>query len=343
MASQSTLTALFAVTQNVSDVEAQVEFYQDFGFVLDTGYDAAEDVPEEYYLARGVQKSDLVKSTAMRLPADPYMHVIVNSWKNLKRGPAWPGTFDQIGSRGFSLLVADVAVEVARIKRDYPHVRVLHDPITINRGWGKTTSALLLDPEQVFLELITIDKGSPYDPVNVRAPPFGEKQWLHFMLNCSKFEETVQFYKSFGFEHDVGVDFRPKAGFEPKGFAYFVKQMDDAFGYKMGNGTGVAFLRTESDISGMHLELTGHKPGSLKDPDDKPTWPQKGIARFCYRVDDYAACLAHQVARGSKIYVDDQRGCLEWGDTQWCFTGDTDGNIMTQEQWFPCRYWGEKD
>jgi hypothetical protein len=42
MASQSTLTALFAVTQNVSDVEAQVEFYQDFGFVLDTGYDAAE-------------------------------------------------------------------------------------------------------------------------------------------------------------------------------------------------------------------------------------------------------------------------------------------------------------
>lgn len=47
---------------------------------------------------------------------------------------------------------------------------------------------------------------------------------------------------------------------------------------------------------------------SLKHPDDETTWSQKGIARYCFRVKDYEACLQHQKARGSKIYIENQRG-----------------------------------
>jgi hypothetical protein len=32
---------------------------------------------------------------------------------------------------------------------------------------------------------------------------------------------------------------------------------------------------------------------------------------------------------GIKIYVEDQRGSLNWGDSQWIFFGDVDGNILT--------------
>ncbi|KAH6967582.1 hypothetical protein BKA56DRAFT_678749 [Ilyonectria sp. MPI-CAGE-AT-0026] len=276
----STLISLFAVTQNTSDIGKSIEFYKDFGFVEDTGFNALE------------------------------------------------------------------VDELARIRADFPQIRVLHEPLRIRRGWGCTTSVLLLDPESVFLELISIENaiGSPFDLQNVKAPVYDEKQWLHFMLNCSNFEQTKSFYTSFGLVHDAGVDFRPSVGFHPLTFDGFNQQMNDAFGFDMKNSLDVAFLRPEDDrISGMHLELISHVPSSLKNPDDDPTWSQKGISRYCFRVKDYEASLQHQKARGSKIYIEDQRGCLEWGDTQWCFTGDPDANILTQEQWFPCRYWGERD
>lgn len=53
-------------------------------------------------------------------------------------------------------------------------------------------------------------------------------------------------------------------------------------------------------------------------------------------------------------------GALSWGDSQWFFFGDVDGNILTlygvqlvsnwplvlivvyREQWYPQRYWGER-
>jgi len=57
----------------------------------------------------------------------------------------------------------------------------------------------------------------------------------------------------------------------------------------------------EANLLGCHLE-------GLRDPSSEPTWPQKGIARYCYRVPDYAGALKKQKARGTKIYVEDQRG-----------------------------------
>ncbi|KAF5011151.1 hypothetical protein FDECE_2715 [Fusarium decemcellulare] len=317
-----TLISLFAVTQNPSDIEKSIEFYKDFGFIEDPGYEVIG---------------------ALRLPDDPYMHLVLNSWTKLAHGPVWPAPYNQLGSRGLTLLVSDAVSELARIRAAFPTLRVLQEPLQIRRGWGLTTSVLVLDPESVFLELVSIEygQGHIFDAERVVKPAFEAKQWLHFMLNCSNFQQTKDFYKSFGMEHDAGVDFRPVVGFHPLTYDGFNEQMKAAFGFDMNNSLNVAFLRPKHDhISGMHLELCGHVPASLKHPDDEPTWSQKGIARYCFRVKDYEVCLQHQKARGSKIYIEDQR---EWGDTQWCFTGDPDGNIVTQEQWFPTRFWGERD
>ncbi|KIX08845.1 uncharacterized protein Z518_03502 [Rhinocladiella mackenziei CBS 650.93] len=340
--SKSTYISLFAAHQATSDVDAQIEFYKDFGFVLDRDYEPLEvpDVPEEYYSARGVSKSDLVKTACMRLPADPFMHVIFYQWKNLSRGPAWPAPFNQIGTRGFSMLVGDVKAEVSRIKKSFPQINFLYDSITIKRKWGKTTTALFIDTEDILVELVEIEKGSRYDPAKIRVPEFNDMQWLHFMLNCSNYDKTMEFYQSFGMYHDSAVDFRPEVGFHPFGKAHYAKQWIDAFNFKQDDLTGVGFLRSDRDPSGMHLELMKYNLESMTTPDDKPTWQQKGICRYCFRVEDYAAGLAKQRARGTRIYVADQRG---WGDTQWFFCGDVDGNMLTQEQWFPQRYWGEKN
>ncbi|CAK7243311.1 MAG: hypothetical protein STHCBS139747_004829 [Sporothrix thermara] len=335
--------AVFAVHQSPKNIDTQLEFYKDWGFIEDTGYAPLEDLPDAYFDARGVSKSNLARTVALRLPGDPYMHLILNQWSELQLGPKWPADYDQIGSRSITLLVPDVSAEVARIKKDFPGVAILHEGITIHRAFGSTMSALLKDPEGAHLELLSIAPGSPYDPSKVRSPEYDEKQWLHFMYMCSNYGETKAFYESFGFEHDPGVDFRPNVGFHPWGFDYFADQMKTGLGFEMGLTKNVGFLRSKS-AGVMHIELIDVPSGNgLKDPDDKPVWTQKGISRYCFRVSDYKACLEHQRARGSKIFVEDQRGCLEWGDTQWCFTGDPDDNILCQEQWFPCRYWGEAE
>ncbi|KIX09041.1 uncharacterized protein Z518_00119 [Rhinocladiella mackenziei CBS 650.93] len=339
--SQSTFISLFSVTQSTSDVDKQIPLYQSFGFVVDDGYQALEVLPDEYFTARGIERSNLIKSVCLRQPADPYMHLILHQFKGLKQGPAWPAPFDQVGSRCFSMLVRDVAHEVALIRKGFPNIRFLHDPMTIRRSWGVTTTALFIDPEGGFVELIEIENGSPYDPSKVKAPNFDDVQWLHFMYNCTNYKVTKKFYESFGMTHDAGVNFRPRSGYYPT-YEGYSQLMEDAFGLDQETLLETGFLRNEDDVSNMHLELMDYTAGSLKDPDNKPTWAQKGIARYCFKVPDYAGALAHQKARGTKIYVEDQRACLMWGNTQWFFFGDMDGNLLTQEQWYPTRCWGEK-
>ncbi|KAF4459007.1 hypothetical protein FALBO_14239 [Fusarium albosuccineum] len=257
--SSSTMIAPFAVHQATTDIEKQIEFYKGIEFVVDDGWEPVEAIPETYWEARGMSGKDLKRTVAMKLPADPYMHLVLYEWSNLKTTPGWPCQFNQIGSRGISLLVEDVAAELSRIRKDWPQIRILQDPISIRRKWGHTTSALVLDPEHVFLELISIEKGSSFDPSNVKAPTSCDRVWLHFMHMCTNFHITEPFYKSFGMEHDHGVDFRPKSGFHPFSFEHFNQQMKDAFGYDMtlrpSSGPTVSFLRTERDCSQMHIEL----------------------------------------------------------------------------------------
>lgn len=137
-----------------------------------------------------------------------------------------------------------------------------------------------MDPESVFLELISIEKdqGHPFDTDKVVKPAFEAKQWLHFMLNCSHFQKTEAFYKSFGMEHDAGVDFRPNVGFHPLTFDGFNEQMKAVFGFDMNNSLNVAFLRPKKDhVSGMHLELVGHVPGNSRPP--VPSFTELAIRR----------------------------------------------------------------
>ncbi|KIW99578.1 uncharacterized protein Z518_11317 [Rhinocladiella mackenziei CBS 650.93] len=341
--SKSTYVSLFAAHQTTSDVDAQVEFYKDWGMVIDRGFDALEDIPEQYYKARGVSKADLVKTVCMRMPTDPFMHLILYQWKTLNRGPGWPAPFNQIGSRGLSMLVEDVNAEVQRVKKDFPDIKFLYDKLTINRRWGKTTTALFVDREDIQVELIEIEKGSQYDLGRVQLPAYEDTQWLHFMLNCSNYDKSMEFYQSFGMAHDSAVDFRPGVGFHPFGKAHYAKQWKEAYDLAQDDLTGVGFLRSDRDPSGMHLELMDWRPGSLLTPSDRPVWHQKGICRYCFRVKDHAESLKEQQLRGTRIYVADQRGCLGWGDTIWFDCGDVDGNVLTKEQWFPQRAWGEKN
>lgn len=224
------------------------------------------DIPEAWFTGHGVSSKDLVKSVALRLPHDPYMHLILFQWKNLKTTPGWPAPFNQVGSRGLSLLVSDLDSELQRIRQEFPQLKVLHEPVTVRRKWGRTTSVLLVDPAGVFCDLIEIEKDSPYDPSRAKAPPQGARTWLHFMLNTENehYPELSKFYRSFGTEHDNGVDFRPNVGFHPFGPQHFIKQMEDAFEYDLSKGiegVNVGFLRKVSDPSSMHIELMGYPFG----------------------------------------------------------------------------------
>ncbi|KAF5556067.1 hypothetical protein FNAPI_5858 [Fusarium napiforme] len=300
------LIAICGVYQNTTNLAEQLAYYGHMGFVIEPRADLAEGeiLAESWFNARGVKRENLKQTVAMRLPHDPYMHIWFQSWDELSTDPVWPPVYNQTGCRGFTLLVADISKELGRISRDFKTVTLVQDQITVQRKWGPTHSALLRDPDGNFIELMTID-GS-----NSRAAqpvPHGEKGFLHFMLNCpsENFAETKRFYCSFGMEHDCGVDFK-KDG-RPDGDAYFQQQYIDGFGAWPIWGE-CSFLRGKRDPSYMHLELLEAREDLQVPGRSPPTWAQRGIARYCIKVPDFQEELQKSKQRGSKIYVETQRG-----------------------------------
>ncbi|KAJ5638392.1 hypothetical protein N7490_008271 [Penicillium lividum] len=342
--SQTTYIAQLAVYMTCRGIDAQVKLYTEYGFVVDESFDAIErlladenkGVPDEYYEARGVSPSDLVGTKALKLPADPYMRLVLNQFKSPKTGPKWPATYDQLGSRAHAFLVESVGTELERIKKDIPKIKILHGPLSVERGWGKTTSALMVDPQGVFFEIVEIDKSGE------QSPPPDEKAWLHFMLNSYDAEEERKFYQSFGLFHDNRVDFRDGIGFHPFDLEKFSKEHKDAMSMTMRDSVNCDFLWNGKDSSTMHLELIEYKPGTLKDPDDHPIWPQRGISRFCFRTSTKKEDLERSRRCGHKILIPDNYICVGWGDSEYYYFGDTDGNILTSEQWHHWGYFGAK-
>ncbi|KAG9942092.1 hypothetical protein KCU85_g9363, partial [Aureobasidium melanogenum] len=333
---ESGYQALFAVMQNTPHLDRQLNFYGAVGFIVDPGSELAdgERLPDEWFSARGVKRGDLDRQVAVRLAADPYMHVWFYSWHNLDTKAQWPPKFNQIGSRGLTLLVDDVKKELERIEHQFPGTKVLQKPLSIKRKWGNTVSALLLDPESNFLEIISVE-GDAFDEKKAVPPGPKDRSFLHFQINALyKYEEMGTFYRGFNMYHDHGVDYRPEVGF-PQGYQHFVDQMKEAFDFRPPSDElkRVDFLRTDRDCSNMHLEILETIPENNKDPGLDPTWSQKGIVRYCMKTPDYDEAVRTvklwQKIAGTKIYVEDQRGCLNWGDTQWIFFGDIDGNILT--------------
>ncbi|KAK5022705.1 hypothetical protein LTR13_011431 [Exophiala sideris] len=197
----SNFVGLFAVQQNVSNLEKQLNLYGNIGFVVDESaeLDDGHELPDEWFSARGVSRQDLAGVHALKLPGDAYMHVWMYSWKNLVTDAQWPQKPNQIGSRGLTLLFDDAEVELLRLLKGFPETKVLHKAIRIQRRWGETTSILVQDPEGTFVELISIKE----NPLIARAVPPAphQRSFLHFMLNCLNFPATSKWYRSFGGFH----------------------------------------------------------------------------------------------------------------------------------------------
>jgi len=157
---------------------------------------AGDELPDNWFAARGVRREDLAARVAVKLPTDPYMHIWFYSWNNLDTKSQWPQKFNQIGSRGLTLLFDSVDKELERILKEFPETRVLQPATKIQQKWGETTSALVLDPEGTFVELISIAN----NPLIVKAKPAQahRQSFLHFMLNCVNFSDTTKWYQSFG-------------------------------------------------------------------------------------------------------------------------------------------------
>ncbi|KAF5228141.1 hypothetical protein FANTH_14588 [Fusarium anthophilum] len=337
---ETTFISIFAVYQTCSDLDAQLKLYGEYGFEVVEGFDAIgansvtlyKDVPDEYYTARGVAKSDIVKTKAMKLPSDPYMHIIFTQFREPKTCSSWPAPYDRLGSRGHAFIVSSVQSEVSRIKKDFPKIKFLYGPLTVNRQWGRTTTALMMDPAGVFFELVEIDPKGPYFSKTLKAPPPTDKAWLHYMLNSDDALESQEFFKSFDMSHDSRVDFRPEVAFHPFGEEKFAKQHYEAFAtitwsyYNSNQYTNVLFLSQEQ------IKL----PGSV------PVWPQRGISRYCFRTPSKAHDLNRAVIAGHKILIPESKICIGWGDTEYYYFADVDGNILTSEQWHPYGTFGEK-
>lgn len=175
----------------------QLRLITDYGVSDEYQLKEGAKLPDAWFKARGIDRKDLEKFVAMKLPDDPYMHVYFYSWKNLSTKEQWPPIFNQIGSRSLTFLVDDVDYELKRLAKDFPETSILSDTMTIERKWGATTSALVKDPEGNFLELVSV-AGGRFDEKKMKPAPFESKSWLHFHINCEKWSKTRRFYRGFG-------------------------------------------------------------------------------------------------------------------------------------------------
>jgi len=351
---ESTFHAIFAVQQNTPRLVDQIAFYAKIGMIIDHGAELAdgETLPDVWYSARGIKREDLVETVAMNLPADPYMHLWLHSFTStgLSTKAQWPPVYNQIGSRGLTFLVDDVEKEIKRIKAQFPKTPILHEPLKVKRKWGDTVTALVKDPEGQFLEILSV-AGDRFDGKNAKTPAADDRSWLHFQVNAVNYDEMGTFYRGFNMEHDHGVDYRGENGThgwpprpdlgEYDGFAFFKKQMIDAFGFVIEDKMRRCdFLRNERDVSNMHLEILEVIPKNLKLPGLDPTWSQNGIVRYCMKTPSHTYAVKQVKELGAKIFCEDQRGHMNWGDSQYIFYGDRDGNLLCLEQWHPQRVWG---
>jgi hypothetical protein len=77
-------------------------------------------------------------------------------------------------------------------------------------------------------------------------------------------------------------------------------------------------------------------------PGPDPTFHQLGIVRYCFKTIGHLDLLAELKRQGVRVLVENQLGAYKWGDSEWFYFADPDGNILCFEEWFPAGRWGEK-
>lgn len=278
-----------------------------------------------------------LRSMALRWPYDPYMHLVLAESPD-SRGPVWPVDPDQTGPTTLTLLVSDLEGELAGVSARGG--QVVRPPSEAQRLLGKSRSALVTDPDGNPVELISVEPEPGWDNSGCRIAP-SDRTFLHFELNTSNFRSVSDFYAGFGFEHNRLNNVRKGWTGDPD--AEPVDPFVKAFGRTMqGHWEDLSFFRLPSDHSQMHLEIMGWRPGSLVDPVRPQTYHQHGIMRMCFKTTDVEGALDDIRRRGLPVLQERQRCAIAWGDSEWLFFHDPDGNIATFEEWFPAGQWGER-
>lgn len=329
-------TAIFALRVNVRNLDRAEQFYHSQGMIEDIGMRLVVDPGRPHTVIAGTEGRAL-RSVALRWPYDPYMHLVLAESPD-SPGPVSPVDPEQTGPTTFTLLVSDLDGELAGVSARGG--RVVRPPAETQRLLGKSRAALVTDPDGNPVELISLEHEPGWDNSGCRVAP-SDRTFLHVELNTENFREVSAFYGGFGFEHNPLNNLR-------EGWARLPDDDPEdpyvkAFGRSIvGHLAGLNFARLPTDHSQMHLEIMGWKPGNLIDPVRPQTFHQRGIMRMCFKTTDVDGALDDIRRRGLPVLQERQRCGLGWGDTEWLFFHDPDGNIATFEEWFPAGHWGER-
>jgi predicted enzyme related to lactoylglutathione lyase len=334
-----TALGIFAIRLNVVNLDRAAQFYTSIGMIEDIGMRRADSSPAAPMIL-GLDDPSArpgARSMSLRWPCDPYMHINLVSMTEDSPRSGWPKTAGQFGSTVVTLRVTELDQHIAQLAAD--GMVILSPPTATIRNLGQTRSAFVLDSDSNIVELVEPSYEAGWD-TSTCSVVGADRTFLHMQLNTENLEALSAFYASFGFQHDSGVDPRPgSVPYETDGDPYL-----KAFGVSFKqNRHGVSFFRLPGETSDMHLEVMGWKPGALLDPTDVPTFHQRGVMRYCFKVRELDKILAEQKRRGAKILQEGQGAPLNWGDSEWFFTADPDGNVLCFEEWHGRGYRGARN
>ncbi|MFI5386978.1 MAG: hypothetical protein ACHQ50_12760, partial [Fimbriimonadales bacterium] len=274
-------------------------------------------------------------------PNDPFMHLNVVACRSDSPQEGWPKSVDQLGSTVITLLVDDVEAEIRHLAGGVAVVQ--GDAVETIRLSGPSRSAFIQDPDGNVIELIERVPGRGWDYSGCSV--VGAKTaFLHLQLNTYHFTSLFQFYSGFGFEVDLLSEGRPNVDYRRLIDFSRPNPYLEVFGRPLNNKVtdAVSLLRLAGDHSQMHLEIMGWKEGNLVVPGPNPTFHQLGVMRYCFKTVGHLELLAELKRRGVNIYLEGQLGAYVWGDSEWFYFADPDGNILCFEEWFPVGHWGER-
>jgi catechol 2,3-dioxygenase-like lactoylglutathione lyase family enzyme len=281
------------------------------------------------------------RSVALRWPSDPYMHVNLVACDAGGRQQGWPKSVDQLGSTVLTLQVADLDLEVRRLVDDGARIRV--DAETTARLSGPTRSAYIEDPDGNVVELLECFPGRGWDYTSCTVAG-AQTTFLHLQLNTYDYEAMSRFYAGFGFAPDPLSEGRPNVDYRQLIDMSRPNPYIEAFGRPLNNKVtnSVTLFQLAGDHSEMHLEIMGWNDGNLVVPGPDPTFHQLGIMRYCFKTVRHLDVLAELKRRGVHVLIENQLGAYKWGDSEWFYFADPDGNVLCFEEWFPAGRWGEK-